>query len=224
METILIVEDDRMLNNGVSFALQKEGYEVLSAYTWSEGMQRILQEKIDLLLLDINLPDGNGLELVDDIRGKTRFPIVLFTANDTEEDMVKGYETGCDDYIAKPFSVELLRHKIHAILKRSSGTNKNVLEYRTLKIDFDRRLVTVEQKAIDLTVTEYKLLELLAKNMGSVITKEILLEKLWDNWGNFVDENTLSVNVRRLRKKIEKEPKNPQFILTVFGIGYVFGG
>ena len=223
MEKILIIEDDKILTRGVSFALKREGYEVASAYSKAEGKHLILNDKIDFLLLDINLPDGNGLELCKEVRDKVDFPIVFFTANDTEEDMVKGFETGCDDYIAKPFSVELLKHKINAIFRRNSMVNKNIFEYKNLKIDFDRMLVAISEKDISLTTTEYKLLELLAKNKGRVITKELLLGKLWDDNGNFVDENTLSVNIRRLRKKIETDSKNPQFIITVFGIGYTFG-
>lgn len=223
MEKILIIEDDKILNRGVSFALKREGYEVASAYSKAEGKHMILNDKIDFLLLDINLPDGNGLELCKEVRDKVDFPIVFFTANDTEEDMVKGFESGCDDYIAKPFSVELLKHKISAILRRNIVVNKNIVEYKNLKIDFDKMLVAVNEKEINLTATEYKLLELLAKNKGRIITKELLLGKLWDNNGNFVDENTLSVNIRRLRKKIETDSKNPQYIITVFGIGYTFG-
>lgn len=223
MDKILIVEDDKILNRGVSFALKKEGYEVTSAYSKAEGKQIILNDKIDFLLLDINLHDGNGLEFCKEVRDKVDVPIVFFTANDTEEDMVKGFETGCDDYIAKPFSVELLKHKINAILRRNNSVNKNIFEYKSLKLDFDRMLVSIDEKEISLTATEYKLLELLVKNKGKVITKEVFLEKLWDNNGNFVDENTLSVNIRRLRKKIEKDSKNPQYIITVFGIGYTFG-
>lgn len=223
MKKILIIEDDKILNRGVSFALKKEGYEVASAYSKVEGKQMILNEKIDFLLLDINLPDGDGLEFCKEVRNKVDFPIVLFTANDTEEDMMKGFETGCDDYIAKPFSLELLKHKINAILRRNSAVSKKIFEYNNLKIDFDRMLVSINEREINLTATEYKLLELLANNKGKVITKELLLEKLWDNNGNFVDENTLSVNIRRLRKKIEKDSKNPQYIITIFGIGYTFG-
>lgn len=223
MKKILIIEDDKILNRGVSFALKKEGYEVASAYSKAEGKQMILNNKIDFVLLDINLPDGNGLELCKEVIDKVDLPIVFFTANDTEEDMVKGFETGCDDYIAKPFSLELLKHKINAILRRNNSVNKNIFEYQNIKIDFDRMLISINEREINLTATEYKLLQLLAKNKGKVITKELLLEKLWDNNGNFVDENTLSVNIRRLRKKIEKDSKNPQYIITVFGIGYTFG-
>lgn len=223
MAKILIVEDDKILNKGVTFALKKEGYEVVSAYSKTEGKEAISKDKIDFILLDINLPDGNGLDFCREVRDRVSIPIVFFTANDTEEDMVKGFETGCDDYIAKPFSVELLKHKINAILKRNKVVNKNIFEYEDLKIDFERMTVVVLEKDINLTATEYKILELLAINKGKVLTKEILLEKVWDSNGNFVDENTLSVNIRRLRKKIEIDPKNPKYITTVFGIGYTFG-
>ena len=119
MNSILIVEDDKILNRGVSFALKREGYDVISAYSKIEGKEIILnnENKIDFLLLDINLSDGSGLELCKEIREKVNFPIVFFTANDTEEDMVKGFETGCDDYISKPFSVEVLKHKINAMIR-----------------------------------------------------------------------------------------------------------
>ena len=219
MSKILIVEDDRNLNNGVAFALKKEGYEVISAYSKLEGKSEMLNSKIDFLLLDINLPDGNGLDFCKEIREKIDFPIVFFTANDTEEDMVKGFEVGADDYLAKPFSIKVLKYKINAILKRNKPANKNKFEYNNLIIDFDRILVTVEDKEVNLTATEYKLLEILAKNKGKVITKDMILDGVWDSNGNFVDENTLSVNIRRLRKKIEKDSKKPEYIITVFGIG-----
>lgn len=221
MLTILIIEDDISLNRGVTFALKKEGYEVISAYTKEEGKVAILQNQIDFLLLDINLPDGSGLDFCKEINDKVDFPIVFFTANDTEEDMIKGFESGCDDYISKPFSIGVLKFKINAILKRNCGEAKNIFKYKDLKIDFDSRKVHKRDEEIYLTATEYKLLELLSKNKGRAMTKEILLDKLWDNNGNYVDENTLSVNIRRLRKKIEDDSKNPEYIITLFGIGYI---
>ncbi|WP_297135798.1 response regulator transcription factor [Terrisporobacter sp.] len=223
MSTILIIEDDISLNRGVTFALRKEGYEVISAYTKEEGKVAILQNQIDFLLLDINLPDGSGLDFCKEINDKMDFPIVFFTANDTEEDMIKGFESGCDDYISKPFSIGVLKFKINAILKRNCGETKNIFKYKDLKIDFDSRKVYKRDEEIYLTATEYKLLELLSKNKGRAMTKEILLDKLWDNNGNYVDENTLSVNIRRLRKKIEDDSKNPEYIITLFGIGYIMG-
>ncbi|MEW9078856.1 response regulator transcription factor [Terrisporobacter glycolicus] len=221
--TILIIEDDKVLNKGVTFALKKEGYKIISAYNMEEGKNAILQNEIDFLLLDINLPDGSGLDLCSNINGKMDFPIVFFTANDTEEDMIKGFECGCDDYISKPFSMYVLKLKISAILKRNSAKNKDIFKYKNLKIDFTSRKVYKNDEEIYLTVTEYKLLEVLSRNKGRAMTKEILLDKLWDNNGNYVDENTLSVNIRRLRKKIEDGGKNPEYIVTLFGIGYIMG-
>ena len=223
MKNILIVEDDKILNKGVSFFLNKEGYNVISAYTKEEGKLAILQNKIDFLLLDVNLPDGCGLDFCKEISDKMDFPVVFLTANDTEEDMIKGFESGCDDYISKPFSVDILKLKINAILKRKGKETKNIFKYKDLKIDFDSRKVYKKDKEIYLTVTEYKLLELLSKNKGRAMTKEIILDKLWDNNGNYVDENTLSVNIRRLRKKIEDDSKYPEYIITIFGIGYILG-
>ena len=223
MKTILIVEDDRILNRGVSFALKKEGYEIISAYSLEEAKNVIIKNDIDFLLLDINLPDGSGLDLCEQISDIMDFPIVFFTANDTEEDMIKGFERGCDDYISKPFSMDILKLKINAILKRSHTEDKNEFKYKDLRIDYDSRKVYVRNEEVNLTVTEYKLLELLCKNKNKAFTKELILEKLWDCNGNYVDENAISVNIRRLRKKIEVDPKNPEYIITLFGIGYILG-
>lgn len=223
MKTILIVEDDRVLNRGVSFALKKEGYEIISAYSLEEAKNVIIKNDINFLLLDINLPDGSGLDLCEQISDIMDFPIVFFTANDTEEDMIKGFERGCDDYISKPFSMDILKLKINAILKRSHTEDKNEFKYKDLRIDYDSRKVYVRNEEVNLTVTEYKLLELLCKNKNKAVTKELILEKLWDCNGNYVDENAISVNIRRLRKKIEVDPKNPEYIITLFGIGYILG-
>jgi len=223
MKNILIVEDDKILNRGVSFALKKEGYNTISVYTKQEAKNVISENHIDFLLLDIGLPDGSGLDLCSEIKNQIDFPIVFFTANDTEEDMIRGFESGCDDYISKPFSIEVLKFKINAILKRSDIKAKKLFVYKDLKIDFDSKKVYKRNEEIKLSVTEYKLLELLCKNKGIAMTKEVLLDKLWDYNGNYVDDNTLSVNVRRLRKKIEDDPKNPEYIVTLFGIGYILG-
>lgn len=223
MKNILIVEDDKLLNRGVSFALKKEGYNTISVYTKQDAKNAILENHIDFLLLDIGLPDGSGLDLCREIKNQIDFPIVFFTANDTEEDMIRGFESGCDDYISKPFSIEVLKFKINAILKRSDIKAKKLFVYKDLKIDFDSKKVYKRNEEIKLSVTEYKLLEILCKNKGIAMTKQVLLDKLWDYNGNYVDDNTLSVNVRRLRKKIEDDPKNPEYIVTLFGIGYILG-
>ena len=222
MNKILIVEDDKILNRGVTFALKKECYDVMCAYSKEEGRGIILNNKIDFLLLDINLPDGSGLDLCKEIRDTGDFKIVFFTANDTEEDMLKGFENGADDYISKPFSIEVLKRKVNAML-RNKQRDESIFEYKDLKIDFDKMAVYKNNLDISLSVTEYRLLELLVKNKGKVITKEIILDKIWDSRGSFVYENTLAVTIRRLRKKIEDDAKNFKYIITVFGIGYTFG-
>ena len=148
MRNILIIEDDKILNKGVAFALKKEGYNVISAYTKQEGKTAVDNNEIDFLLLDITLPDGSGLDLCKEIKTKINFPIVFFTANDTEEDMIKGFEYGCDDYISKPFSVEVLKFKINAILKRSDIVEKKIFIYRDLKMDYDAKRVYKNDKEV----------------------------------------------------------------------------
>ena len=166
------------------------------------------------------MPDGSGLDLCNEIKEKIDFPIVFFTANDTEEDMIKGFECGCDDYISKPFSIEVLRKKVLAVLKRS-GVGKFRMKYRDLELDKEKCLVLMKGQEIHLTSTEYKLLLYLMENRGRVVTKAMLLEQLWDIDGNFVDDNTVRVNIKRLRQKLNDEKQ--EYIVTVFGMGYSFG-
>lgn len=224
MANIFILEDDITLSKGIAIALKKDHYNIIQAYSYFEGVEKFLQHDIDLFLLDINLPDGNGVMFCKKIREMLDKPIIFITANDTEEDMITGYDSGCDDYIAKPFSLEVLRKKVEIILKKSrSVKQENILKYKDIEINYDKMTVKKQDQICKLTVTEYRLLECLAKNRGKVLTRSILLESIWDVDGNYIDENTLSVNVRRLRHKLEDDPKNPQYIITVFGIGYTFG-
>lgn len=220
---ILIVEDDKLLNKGISYALGKSTYNVISTFNYDEGLIAFSNNSIDLILLDINLPHKSGLKLCEEIRKNSESPIIFITANDTEQDIIHGFQTGCDDYITKPFSIEILKQRIIAVLKRSSIKEKNIFVYKNITIDYDMMILKKLKEVIKLTTKEYKLVELLAKNKGQVISKQIILGKLWDDHGNFVDENTLSVNIRRLRQKIEDDPRNPKYIITVFGIGYTWG-
>ena len=222
MITILIIEDDRLLTDGIKFALLKENYTVISAYNYIEGITAFHNNSIDLILLDINLPQKSGLDLCREIRNNSDVPIIFVTANDTDNDIVKGYKTGCDDYITKPFSIEVLKQHVKAVLKRTI-TEKNIFKQDNLILDYDKMQLTKGSENIKLTATEYKLLELLIKNRGQVLSRGIILEKLWDIDENFVDENALSVNIRRLRQKLEDDPKNPKYIITIFGIGYTWG-
>jgi len=224
MYSILIVEDDIIINGGIKVYLEKQGYETTSVYSVNEAREE-LKKAFSLVLLDINLPDGSGLELCAEIRRSSDTPVIFLTANDTEENMIEGFEYGCDDYISKPFSVGVLEQRIKAVLRRSNlqGSNSDLFSYKGLTVDFKRMSVTAECEPVKLSATEFKILKMLIKNKGQVLTRGILIEKIWDCDENYIDENTLSVHIRRLRQKLEPDPKNPQYIVTVFGIGYTFG-
>ena len=223
MADIFLLEDDEILNRGISIALKKDGHRVIQCYNFTQAVKRYKEQDCDLFLLDINLPDGSGIKFCRFIRETVGAPIVFLTANDTEEDMLLGFSEGCDDYIAKPFSLEVLRKKINAMLKRTGAEDKNIIRYKELEIDKDRASVNIGGQPVHLTATEYRLLEYLAENKGKAVSRNTLIRDIWDIDENFIDENTLSVNIRRLRKKLGDDPKNPQYIITLFGLGYTFG-
>lgn len=224
MTTILIVEDDSLLNEGLKFMLEKEHYSIIQAFSYQEGASAIQDQTIGLVLLDINLPDGSGLALCQEIRRTNSIPLIFLTANDTEQDMVTGFGLGADDYIAKPFSMVVLLQRVKAVLRRTAtGGSSELLQYKDITINSAKMKVYKYGQEIKLTTNEYRLLAILTENRGQVLTRRLMLEKLWDIEGNFVDENTLSVNIRRLRAKIEDDPKDCQYIKTVFGIGYTWG-
>lgn len=220
---LLIVEDDRLLAQAVSYALLQAGYEVLCAHTYEMGIDLFRKEQIDLILLDVRLEGASGFDFCKEVRSDSQIPLLFVTANDTDEDMVRGFDLGCDDYIPKPFSLEVLKRRVEAVLKRSDKLRGDIVEEGPFVIDYAKKQVTKRGENVKLTATEYRLVEVLTKNKGQVLTRDKLLEKLWDIDGKFVDENTLSVNIRRLRMKLEDTPKTPQWINTVFGIGYTWG-
>ncbi|OCA97599.1 response regulator transcription factor [Clostridium beijerinckii] len=222
MVRILIVEDDMILNKGLTFSMKQNGYDVISVLDGRGATIALSENKIDLIILDINLPDKSGLDLCIDIRKNSIKPILFLTAKDTEEDIIKGFKAGCDDYIAKPFSIEVLKQRVNAVLRRSEIKEQNVYKSGVIKIDFNKMEIKKDDKIIKLAPKEYKLLELLVKNNGKVLKRETILEKLWDVNGEFIDSNSLSVTVKRLREKIEEDTKNPQYVITVFGIGYMW--
>lgn len=223
MSKLLIVEDDVLLNRGIKLALEKHNYTVACCFSCTEGYSRFLNESVDLILIDINLPDGSGMELCSRIREISKVPVIFITANDTDRDIINGFRAGCDDYISKPFSLEVLYQRIEAVLRRMDGREANVFRSGTITVDYDKMLVKKLDEPVKLTATEYKLLSLLTRNRGRVLTRQNLLDKLWDVDEVFVDENVLSVNISRLRQKLEEDARNPQYIRTVFGIGYTWG-
>ena len=223
MRRILIVEDDVIICGGVKLFLEQRGYAVETAYSRKEA-DACMQHGFDLILLDRNLPDGAGLDYCRQLRDTMKVPIIFLTAKDTDEDMIEGFRAGCDDYIAKPFSVELLYQRIEAVLRRSvEDKNHARFHYNNMTVDFERMQVFLSEEPVKLSGTEYRILELLIRNKGRVVTRDTILQRIWDCYGNYVDENTLSVYIRRLRQKIEEDAGNPQYIITVFGIGYTFG-
>lgn len=223
LQKILIIEDDIIIAGGVKVFLESKGYTADCVYNLSEARES-LKQSYQLLILDCNLPDGSGLDLCRELRKASNVPIIFLTALDTEQDMIEGFRAGCDDYIAKPFSVELLNQRIMAVLRRSEpNQDRELFCYEELSIDFGRMQVYIGENPVKLSNTEYKLLELLVRNQGQVMTRDSIMERIWDCDGNYVDENTLNVHIRRLRQKIERDLKNPKYIITVFGIGYTFG-
>ncbi|MCM1124631.1 MAG: response regulator transcription factor [Eubacterium sp.] len=216
---ILIIEDDQALNDGIAFALEKEGYCVHKAHMLAEAQKR-LRQKMNLILLDINLPDGDGRAFLQSVLAGQPLPVILLTARDSEEDMLKGFRAGCDDYVTKPFSMPVLLAKIAAVLKRSEGTSRQIYADGGLVYDFEQKTLIRQGKPVELTALECRLLELFLYNRGIVLTRETLLEKIWDADERFVEDRTVNVTIRRLRMKVEEDPEKPQYIKTVFGLGY----
>lgn len=223
MKKILLIEDDRDLNAGLSYDLEMERYKVYTAFTLSEGIQLLAQEPVDLILLDGNLPDGDGFDFCRAVKAEQDIPVIFLTARDLDQDEMRGFDCGADDYITKPFKMPILHRRIQAAL-RKSGVKETDSRYDDgyLRIDFDSLTAARDGEALALTPTEYKILRLLTANADKVMTKRLLLEKIWDNSGNFVDEHTVAVNINRLRKKLESDQH--AYIKTLYGMGYQWNG
>lgn len=221
MIKILIMEDDVSLNNALKTYFEKADYMVFQAFTCKEAEQIINQKSINMIIADIGMPDQSGLMFAENIRKERNIPIIFLTAKDEEQDILDGYDAGCEEYVTKPISPKVLQKKMEVILKRRE--NENILFYQALKIDYEKRRIWKNGAEVKVTDREWQILYLLAKNKGKIITKEILLEKVWDIEGNFVDEHVVSVVINRLRKKIEDHAGEPVYIKNVFGVGYTFG-
>ena len=219
MFIILIIEDDNALRSGLEFDLAAEGYKVVTAENGRTALERL--DSADIALMDVNLPDMGGFELCRELKNKKNIPVIFLTCRDLEADELNGFSSGADDYITKPFSLPVLRKRISAVLKRNEVLG-DVYSDGFLTVDFTKLTASAGGKNISLTPTEYNLLNIFIKSKGSVLTRQILLEKLWDGKGNFVDEHTLTVNINRIRGKIEDD--DHKYIKTVYGIGYVWNG
>lgn len=219
MYTILIAEDDGTLRNGLAFDLAAEGYGVVPAEDGRAALAHL--DGADLALLDVNLPDTEGFELCREMKKRKEIPVIFLTCRDLEQDELKGFICGGDDYITKPFSLPVLRKRIAAVLKRSRASG-DVYTDGYLTVDFTGFTASAGMESISFTPTEYRLLKIFTDSRGSVLTRQMLLEKLWDNRENYVDEHTLTVNINRIRGKIENAGR--KYIKTIYGIGYVWNG
>ena len=222
MQKILLLEDDITLGSGIRLALQSPSVQITLCRTLAQSRGAVADNSYDLLILDVNLPDGSGLDLLGQIRKTSHVPVILLTANDLEMDVVTGLESGADDYLTKPFSLAILRARVNAQLRRSIPVKTSCIEIGRFQFDFDRMEFHKDGQAIELSKTEQKLLRILIENRGQTLSRGMLVDKIWTDGAEFVDENALSVTVKRLRSKLEDTPSSPQYLKTVYGIGYTW--
>lgn len=231
---LLLLEDDDAIAMGLKYSLEKEGYEVICAKNKLEALNSWQDSFFDLCILDINLPDGNGYDVCRSIKSKEDVPVIFLTASDAEVNVIMGLEMGADDYVCKPFRIGELMARIKTVLRRSgrnkdseAGGNDGILAIKNVRIHTGTAKVgivnenTGKEDMVELTALEYRLLLSFYNNRGTVMTRSRLLENMWDVSGDFVNDNTLTVYIKRLRDKIEKDPADPQIIKTVRGIGYI---
>lgn len=219
MKQILVVEDDLALSRGIVLALAGDELALTEAHSLRDAERLRQQNHYDLILLDCGLPDGNGLSWYAKLHQESTVPVIFLTANDTEYDEVAGLEAGAEDYITKPFSLAVLRARVGNVLRRQEGSSRVVLD--GFVFDFESLIFTRNGKPVELSKTEQKVLQLLVRSRGSTVPRERLLDRVWGN-AEYVDENALSVTIRRLRSKLEETPGSPRYIKTVYGIGYTW--
>ncbi|MDE7208091.1 MAG: response regulator transcription factor [Lachnospiraceae bacterium] len=219
-QLLIIVEDDKSLNQGLCKALADQNRQVISCQNIQSAREQLALGGAALVLLDINLPDGNGLDFLQEIKAAfPNLPVIMLTANDTDMDIVEGLEKGADDYITKPFSLSVLRARVNARLRQTTDSaNEQVLENGKFRFDFDHMHFTVNGVAAELSKTEQKLLRLLVENQGNTLSRSFLVDRIWTDGAEYVDENALSVTVKRLRDKLDAQ----EYIKTIYGLGYKF--
>lgn len=220
-QNILIIEDNKKLNDGMCLALKNKDYNFYQCRTLNDGRQIMREQDISLILLDVNLPDGNGIDFVKEIRRQSSVPVILITVNNMEVDIVTGLEAGADDYITKPFSLMVLRARVERLFSRLENETGGSYQKGGYSFVFDRQEFEVLGKQIELSRTEQKLLRMFISHPGQTLTREILNEGIWQEGSDYIDENALSVAVGRLRKKLQLNGKESP-IRTVYGIGYVW--
>ena len=223
MKHILLLEDDEVLGRGIAMALESAERTVTRCASLAQGNEVLKNQRFDLLILDVNLPDGSGLNLLRSLRSRDdHTPVILLTANDLELDEVTGLESGADDYITKPFSLAVLRARVAVQLRREPEQRTSVMTLGPFSFDFDRMDFRRDGAAVELSKTEQKLLRLLVENRGQTLSRSQLLDRVWTDGAEYVEENALSVTVKRLRGKLEADPAHPEYRKTVYGICYTW--
>lgn len=223
MKHIFLLEDDETLGRGIAMALTGPETAVICRPSLAKAREALSEERFDLLILDINLPDGSGLDLLRQVRSEgDATPVILLTANDLELDEVTGLEAGADDYITKPFSLAVLRARVNAQLRRSIPKVSPALAVGPFAFDFEQMDFRRDGRLVELSKTEQKLLRVLVENRGHAVPRATLVDRVWTDGAEFVEENALSVTVKRLRSKLEADPSRPEYLKTVYGIGYTW--
>lgn len=222
MQNILIIEDDPDLNKTIGYALEKAGYGVFRADSIRKAETIFVREKICLVLLDVNLPDGEGYTFCRWAKAQREVPVIYLTARDLEEDALEGYESGAEDYVTKPFSMKILLKKLDVVLKRLTPAGSQVFRDDHLRMDLEQARLYVDGRECSVTPTEVRMLRLFLSNRGQLLTYEVMLDRLWDSGGQFVDKHALAVNVNRLRQKLEDAEH--KYISNVYGVGYQWIG
>lgn len=223
MQQLLLVEDDQTIAMGLSYSLRGEGYEVTVCHDAASALREVKGRRFDLAILDVSLPDGNGYDICRAVKAGSGAPVIFLTVYNEEANVVMGLDMGADDYVAKPFRLRELLSRVKTVLRRAGGGEKDEIGIGGLTIYVKQAKVVKNGAELPLTAMEYRLLLTLAINRGQLLTRSQLLEDLWDIGGDFVNDNTLTVYVKRLREKIEDDPQNPVFIKTVRGLGYRMG-
>jgi len=222
MNHVLIVEDDIALSNGIVLALNDDRCAFVQVYDIAAAKQQLISNSFDLVILDINLPDGNGLDLLAEVHQTLALPVIVLTANDLETDIVTGFELGADDYITKPFSLMVLRARVGVQLRKGRQPLFDTVKIDAFSFSFEKMEFWRNGKLIELSKTEQKLLRVLIENRGNTISRADLVDRIWTDGAAYVDENALSVTIKRLRDKLEDNPSAPRYIKTVYGIGYTW--
>ncbi len=220
---ILMIEDDEAIRTGLKYYLEQENFEVIETDNGKDSLKILTDEDISICLLDVNLPDINGFDLFKKLKEIKDIPIIFLTANDLETSIVMGLDMGADDYVTKPFRARELISRIHNALRKKRQGTTNIIHFKNITVDLNGARVLKDNKDVFLTALEYKIVLTFFLNPNVIFTREKILADIWDVNEEYVNDNTLTVYIKRIREKLEKDPTNPKIIVTVRGIGYKLG-